>query len=102
MAELETLRKYIEEKPFDSAAHLVLGYNLNFSGKSDLAKKAFTRVLEISPDDQAAKLFLAAMEKPEEKPDAAKKADAAPSEEPTSKPEEKPAEEPAQKPAKKD
>ncbi len=89
--QLETLRTYIEEKPYDSAAHLVLGYNLRFSGKPDLAKKAFTRVLEISPDDQAAKLFLAAMEKPEEKADAAKKADALPSEKPTSKPAEKPA-----------
>ena len=83
--QLETLRSYLVEKPYDSAAHLVLGYNLYFSAHQDLAKKAFTRVLEISPDDQAAQLFLAAMEKPEEK------ADAQPSEE-----------KPAEKPAKKD
>jgi tetratricopeptide (TPR) repeat protein len=95
--QLETLRSYIAEKPYDSAAHLVLAYNLYFSAKRGLAKKAFTRVLEISPDDQAAKLFLAAMEKPEEAADATNKADARPSEKPASKPAQTSAETPAKK-----
>ncbi|MHC4079527.1 MAG: tetratricopeptide repeat protein [Planctomycetota bacterium] len=90
--QLETLRKYIGEKPYDSAAHLVLGYNLYFSGKPGLAKEAFAQVLKISPDDQAAQLFLGAMEKPaKEEGEADKKPEARPSEKPTLKPADKPA-----------
>jgi len=89
-AQLDTLRKYISEKPFDSAAHLVLGYNLCFSGQPGLAKEAFARVLEISPDNQAAKLFLGAMDAPKAKVGPDEKPDDRPSAKPTSKPAETP------------
>ncbi len=62
---LETLRKYLVDHPFDSAAHLVLGYNLRFSGDDEGARLAFNRVLEIDSSDKPAKLFLDAMSKDE-------------------------------------
>jgi tetratricopeptide (TPR) repeat protein len=57
---MQTLMRYVEEKPYDAMAHLVLGYNLKFSGKSKDAEKAFQRVLEIDPKSTAAQLFLTA------------------------------------------
>ncbi|MHC5065829.1 MAG: tetratricopeptide repeat protein [Planctomycetota bacterium] len=56
--QMETLRKYLEEKPYDAAAHLVMGFNLRFSGDSAGAKLALARVLEIDPDSRAAQLLL--------------------------------------------
>lgn len=85
--QLETLRKYINKKPYDSAAHLVMGYNLYFSGEPALAKKAFERVLEVSPDNQAARLFLEAMDTPDPEPGAHKsdRATSKPAETPSNK-----------------
>ncbi len=60
-AHLDALRRYVGEKPYDAAAHLVLGYNLRFSRASDLAEVAFRRVLEIDPGNQAATLFAEAL-----------------------------------------
>jgi hypothetical protein len=56
--------RYVEEKPYDAMAHLVLGYNLKFSGKPKDAAKAFQRVLEIDPASRAARLFLDALTAP--------------------------------------
>lgn len=69
--QMQTLRKYIAEKPYDAMAELVLGYNLKFSGKADEANKAFARVLEIDPESSAAKAFLDAMTKPAPAPEKA-------------------------------
>lgn len=60
-AQLETLRRYAAEKPYDAAAHLVLGYNLRFSGDDVGAERAFARVLEIDKGAIAAELFLNAI-----------------------------------------
>ncbi|MEZ5962888.1 MAG: tetratricopeptide repeat protein [Planctomycetota bacterium] len=60
-AQIETLKRYTEEKPYDAAAQLVLGYNLRFSGDGPGAERAFRRVLEIDEHNEAAELFLAAM-----------------------------------------
>jgi hypothetical protein len=60
--QMQTLMNYLAEKPYDAMAHLVLGYNLKFSGKPEDAKKAFQRVLEIDPTSAAAKTFLDAIE----------------------------------------
>lgn len=62
--QMETLVRYLEDKPYDAMAHLVLGYNLKFSGKPAEAEKAFRRVLEIDPHDEAARLLLAALSEP--------------------------------------
>ncbi len=72
--QLETLKKYVEDKPYDAAAYLVLGYNLKFSKQPEEAAAAFRRVLEIEPDRDAAKLFLEAIENPPEPPAAAPEA----------------------------
>ncbi len=60
-AQLAALQKYCGEKPYDAAAHLVLGYNLRFSGRSLEAAASFRRVLEIAPGDSAARAFLEAL-----------------------------------------
>ncbi|MEM7200304.1 MAG: tetratricopeptide repeat protein [Planctomycetota bacterium] len=65
--QLETLRGYLGDKPYDSAAHLLLGYNLRFSGRPTESRKAFERVLEIAPDDAAAGLFVTALDTPDRK-----------------------------------
>ncbi|MBK8976174.1 MAG: tetratricopeptide repeat protein [Planctomycetes bacterium] len=69
--QLATLRAYLAEKPYDAAAHLVLAYNLKFSGEPVEAVKAFARVLEIDPGNRAAKSFLEAMATPETPADGA-------------------------------
>jgi tetratricopeptide (TPR) repeat protein len=71
--QLATLRNYLADKPYDAAAHLVLGYNLKFSADPEGAKVEFRRVLEIDPHQEAAKLFLAALEAPkaESRPESA-------------------------------
>ena len=56
--QMDTLAKYLADKPYDAAAHLVNGYNLRFSGRTEEAKLAFRRVMEIEPSNQAAKTFL--------------------------------------------
>jgi hypothetical protein len=61
--QLDTLRRYTLEKPYDAAALLVLGYNLRFSKDDEGAERAFGRVLEIDPKSSAAQLFLAAIRK---------------------------------------
>jgi hypothetical protein len=66
--QLETLRKYVVDKPYDAAARLVLAYNLKFTGDAAGAKAEFHRVLEIDPNSEPAKLFLAAGEKAESRP----------------------------------
>lgn len=60
-AQLNTLRRYTNEKPFDAAAYLVLGYNLRFSKDDEGAERAFARVREIDEDNRPAELFLAAI-----------------------------------------
>lgn len=60
-AQLDTLRRYLREKPYDAAAHLLLGYNLRMSGDTDGAKAAFERVLEIDKHSTPAQLFLDAI-----------------------------------------
>jgi len=57
--QLETLEKYILDKPYDAAAHFVYGYNLYFSGQIADAAKAFEQTLSIEPTHEAAKAFLA-------------------------------------------
>ena len=57
---LETLRRYTVDKPYDAAAHLVLGYNLKFSGRAEEAAEIFQRVLEIDPNHEPAQMFLKA------------------------------------------
>ena len=60
---MATIRTYIKDKPFDDAAQLVYAYNLKFSDERELAIEAFRRVLELSPEIEAAQLFLAALVK---------------------------------------
>lgn len=60
-SQLAALDHYLEERPYDSQAHLVRGYNLAFSGKDAAATLAFQRVLEIEPENRAAKAFLDAL-----------------------------------------
>ena len=55
--QMQTLMRYVQEKPYDVMALLVLGYNLKFSGKPQDAAKAFARVLEIDPASVAARRF---------------------------------------------
>lgn len=59
-----TLRRYTTDKPYDAAAHLVLGYNLRFSVQPEEAQKVFQRVLEIDPANESAQLFLEALRAP--------------------------------------
>ncbi len=75
---MKTLAAYVAEKPYDPTGHLVMGYNLKFSGKAKEAEQAFQKALEISPDNQAAKLFLQAYK---EEAAAKEKASATPKEE---------------------
>lgn len=63
-SQMQTLLRYLEDKPYDAMAHLVLGHNLKFSGRPQEAEKAFRRVLEIDPGNIAAQRFLAAMNAP--------------------------------------
>jgi len=58
------LERYLAEKPFDAQAHLVHGYNLRFSDQPAAATAAFRRVLEISPENRTAPVFLAALAPP--------------------------------------
>ena len=58
---LATIRRYTVDKPYDAAAHLVLGYNLKFSNQPEEAIKVFERVLEIDPTNEPAQLFLDAL-----------------------------------------
>ena len=60
--QMATLAGYLEEKPYDAAAHLVYGYNLLFSGRKAESKSAFKRVLEIEAGHKAARTFLDALE----------------------------------------
>lgn len=60
-AQVNTLRNYAAEKAYDASAHLVLGYNLRFSGDDVGAERAFARVLEIDKRSSAAELFLRAI-----------------------------------------
>ena len=63
------LDRYLDIKPYDAQAHLVRGYNLRFSDKKDAAIAAFRRVLEISPENRPAQVFLDALApKPAETP----------------------------------
>jgi tetratricopeptide (TPR) repeat protein len=59
--QLDVLRKYVAEKPYDAAAQLVLGYNFKFSKRSAEAKDVFARVLELDKSDAAARVFLDAI-----------------------------------------
>ncbi len=61
---MSALRRYLEGKPYDAMAHLVLGYNLKFSGQPEKALAAFRRVLEIDPTHASAKLFVEALTTP--------------------------------------
>jgi tetratricopeptide (TPR) repeat protein len=60
--QMAALDRYLEKQPYDASVHLLRGYNLRFSGQQPTAKAAFERVLEIDPDNRAAKTFLAAMQ----------------------------------------
>ncbi|MEQ1632445.1 MAG: hypothetical protein ABL997_08740, partial [Planctomycetota bacterium] len=59
--QMAALRRYLEAKPYDAMAHLVLGYNLKFSLQEKAAEAAFARVLEIEPSNPSAPLFLEAL-----------------------------------------
>lgn len=59
--QLATLRRYLTDKPYDAMAHLVLGYNLKLAMQPEAAAKAFERVLEIDPRNEAARTFLGAL-----------------------------------------
>lgn len=75
--QMETLHSYLVEKPFDAAVHMVLGYNLMFSGDRSAATPALKRALEIDPGNRAAKVLLDArdgMAKPGKTPEAEKAA----------------------------
>jgi hypothetical protein len=60
-AQVAALDSYLAKQPYDAMGHLVRGYNLRFSGQPDEAARAFQRVLEIDPDNRAAKVFSAAL-----------------------------------------
>ncbi|MBL8750422.1 MAG: tetratricopeptide repeat protein [Planctomycetes bacterium] len=60
--QMDELNRYVEAKPYDAQAQLVLGYNLRFSGRPVAAAAAFRRVLQVSPENRAAAAFLAALE----------------------------------------
>jgi len=60
--QMALLDKYLAEKPYDASGHLVRGYNLRFSEQPVLAIAAFRRVLELAPEQPAARAFLAALE----------------------------------------
>lgn len=63
MADLE---KYVADKPFDEAALLVLAYNLKFSKQTEKATRTFEKILELSPENETAKMFLEALKAPAE------------------------------------
>jgi tetratricopeptide (TPR) repeat protein len=56
--QMQALERYLEGKPYDAQAQLVLGYNLRFSDRPAAATAAFLRVVEIDPDNRAAVTFL--------------------------------------------
>ncbi len=93
---MATILSYLKEKPFDVAAHLVVGYNHKFSDQKAKAIVSFKRVLEIGPENNAAKLFLEALTEPP-----AKKDSKIPAEDSVKKAE-KPAKKAVEKPVKKD
>ncbi len=64
--QMAALRRYLEAKPYDAMAQLVLGYNLKFSDQQKAAETAFVRVLEIDPMNTSATLFLEALRAPRE------------------------------------
>ena len=67
-AEGLSLRAYLAQKPYDAAAHLVLGYNLRFSGDPEGARRALLKVLEIDPGNEAASALLGALPAPTSQP----------------------------------
>lgn len=67
-SQLASLQKYTSEHPYDAMAQLLLGYNLKLAGKADDARQAFRRLLEIDPDNHAAKLLLEEPPAPDGKP----------------------------------
>jgi len=68
--QMQTLKRYVAEKPYDAMAFLALGYNLKFSDKSEKALEAFKQVLKIDPSSQAARLFVDALTRPRPKVEA--------------------------------
>jgi hypothetical protein len=56
--QLATVRAYLAEHPDDASAHLILGYSLLFSDQSAAAHAPFARVLELDPEDHAARLLI--------------------------------------------
>ncbi|HEX6811209.1 MAG TPA: tetratricopeptide repeat protein [Planctomycetota bacterium] len=68
--QMAALDRYLDIKLYDAQAHLVRGYNLRFSGKSDAAITTFRRVLEIAPENRAAQVFLDALAPKAEAPKA--------------------------------
>lgn len=59
--QVDVLRAYIEQKPFDAAARLVLAYNLRYSGRHAEAIEVLQKVLEIEPGQMAAIVLLEAL-----------------------------------------
>ena len=64
--QMAALRRYIEGKPYDAMAQLVLAYNLKFSLQHEKALAAFRRVLEIDPSNATARIFVEALTTPPE------------------------------------
>ncbi len=64
--QMAALRRYIDSKPYDAMAQLVLAYNLKFSLQAEKALAAFRRVLEIDPSNAAARIFVEALTTPPE------------------------------------
>lgn len=62
--QMAALRRYLEAKPYDAMAQLVLAYNLKFSLQPEKALVAFRRVLEIDPSNVAARTFVEALTTP--------------------------------------
>jgi cytochrome c-type biogenesis protein CcmH/NrfG len=77
-AQLAALDRHLADKPYDASAHLVRGYNLRFSGRTAEAVVAFRRVVEIAPENRAAREFLAALAPAADKVEAPAAPDAAP------------------------
>ncbi len=57
-AQLQRLRDYLAERPYDAAAHFVLGYNLVFSGRAAEVAAEFETVTSIEPGHAGAAAFL--------------------------------------------
>ncbi len=75
--QLAALRGYLEGKPYDAMAQLVLAYNLKFSLQPVMALAAFRRVLEIDPTNVAARAFVEALTAPRPEAEASVAAPAA-------------------------